>query len=500
MAGAHEHGRAVSRAQRAAETLEQHLQAGAAALEPRRALVALVGRCRAHLAVHVRQQRRAAVATAGEQREHLVEAAPVGIGIEVAEAGRHAPPHLPVRRRPVAALHRAPAVAQPEQRVELLEQLDRRRTPAQRPDAHRMARGRRRRDVEHRVGDVEPAAQVDVAVLVLEADVARGRELLDEPVLQHERAELGLRRAVVDDVGLPRPRRAVGRRREVRAGARAQRDRLADVEHLARAVAKQVDAGVVGQARDVGPRRRARPPRRAAPAVRRARAPPRRAQRPQRRQPVADRHGVHAQLREQRAEHARAGLGVGERAVRRLDLDAERVGQRGELALAGERCEASRQRHGAQRRRVGPRQPGALARLAQHAAVEGDVVADEHAAVDLRDEVGQHEVCRRCLVHHGLRDPCEALDAATQRRAHADERLVALVQLAAADQDRADLGQLAGVARLAVRLGVDDEELGVGEWRFEEVGGHGPTSICWPPDVLHVSLRAIAVSSADAQG
>ena len=64
----------------------------------------------------------------------------------------------------LAARQRAPAVAQPEQRVELLDQLGRRRAAAHRADADRVARGRLARDLEDRERDVQPAAQVDVAV------------------------------------------------------------------------------------------------------------------------------------------------------------------------------------------------------------------------------------------------------------------------------------------------------------------------------------------------
>ena len=48
-----------------------------------------------------------------------------------------------------------------------------------------------------------------------------------------------------------------------------------------------------------------------------------------------------------------------------------------------------------------------------------------------------------------------------ERLRDADERAPAVVQLAAADQHRADLGQLAALAREPVGLGVDGEELGV---------------------------------------
>jgi len=194
----------------------------------------------------------------------------------------------------------------------------------------------------------------------------------------------------------------------VRSRACAQRDGLADVEHLSGGVAKDVDAGLVGQAGRVRPvaldrtrADRARGPRR-----------PRSARRAQRRERVGDGRGVRAQLAEQRAEDARAGLGVGECAVRRLDLDAERVGECGQPALARERSETSRQRDGAQRGRVGPAQVGALEGLAQHAAVERGVVGDEHAPLQLLGEVGQDRVGRRGGVDHVLGDLREVLDRA----------------------------------------------------------------------------------------
>src|SRR3954451_25270568 len=58
------------------------------------------------------------------------EVVPRGASVaDAAEQGRHAPPHLPLRLRPVPALHRAPAVPRPEQRVDLLHHLHRGRTP-----------------------------------------------------------------------------------------------------------------------------------------------------------------------------------------------------------------------------------------------------------------------------------------------------------------------------------------------------------------------------------
>jgi hypothetical protein len=102
-------------------------------------------------------------------------------------------------------------VAQAEERVELLLELDGGGTAAQRTDRHRAAGGRLARDLDDRIGDVQPAAQVDERVVVLVYDVARRVQLLDEPVLEHERAQLGVRRAMVDERRLLGP--ALGGRR-----------------------------------------------------------------------------------------------------------------------------------------------------------------------------------------------------------------------------------------------------------------------------------------------
>jgi hypothetical protein len=332
----------------------------------------------------VGQQRRAAIAVAGEQRERLVEPAAVEVGIEVVEARRQAAPHLAVGRRPLAQAQGTPAMAQAEQRLQLLLELDRHRPAAQRADGHRVAGRRLAGDLEHRIGDVQAAAQVDVGVVVLVDDVAGRAQLADQPVLEHERAELRAGRAVVDDRRLLGPALDPRRGREVRPRAGAQRDRLADVEHLPGGVAHEVDAGLVGQP---GGRRGAALDDAAGERAPRPR-PRSAAHRPQRREPVGDRRRVRAQAPEQRAEDARAGLGVGERAVLDLDVDAERVGQRGEAALAHERREAARERDGAQHRRVGPGEVRARERLREDAAVEGRVVGHQHAAADQLGELG----------------------------------------------------------------------------------------------------------------
>ena len=180
-------------------------------------------------------------------------------------------------------------------------------------------------------------------------------------------------------------------------------------------------------------------------------------------------HGqrVGAQPREERAEDARARLGVGQGAVRDLDLDPQRLGQRAQPALAPQRVQAPRQRDRAQLRRVGPAQAGALEGLAQHPAVERRAVGHEHAPAQLRGQLGQLRLGRGRLVDHRLGDAGEALDPARERGADRQQRLPALVQLAAADEHGAHLGELAGIARQPVRLGVDDEELRGGDGLIE---------------------------------
>ena len=186
---------------------------------------------------------------------------------------------------------------------------------------------------------------------------------------------------------------------------------------------------------------------------------------------LADRRRVRVQPREQRAEHARAGLRVGQRAVRHADLDPERVGERGEPAAPLQRREPARHRDRAEHRRLRPVERRARERPAQHADVEARRVRDQHAPAQQPAEVGQHRLGRRRAVDHLLRDPGEALDPARQRLGDADERGPAVVQLAAADEHRADLGQLAALAGEPVRLRVDGDELGRRERRGQQVLG-----------------------------
>jgi hypothetical protein len=368
-----------------------------------------------------------------------------------------------------AARQLAPAVAQAEQRVELLDELGRDEPPAHRADAHRVSRRRLARHLEDRERDVEAAPQVDVAVgLRLPAHVARRLEGPDQPRLEQQRAELGVGGLVVDLLRVTRPDRAgIG---EVRPRPRAQADRLADVERAAVGVAEDVDPRVLGQPREVGAAlgraaRRGRLRTRAAPS-----------RRAEQRERLPHRPGVRAQAPEQGAEHPGAGLGVGQRPVRRVDLDPERVGERREPAAALQRGEAAGHRDRAEHGRRRPVEPRARERLAQHPLVEARRVRDEHPPAQPDREVGQHRLGGRRRLEHGLGDPGEALDAAAERSGDADERAPAVVQLAAADEHRAHLGELALLAGTAVRLRVDGEELGRGQRLGGEVGGekHGP--------------------------
>ena len=146
-----------------------------------------------------------------------------------------------------------------------------------------------------------------------------------------------------------------------------------------------------------------------------------------------------------------------------VDLDPERVGQRaparacGPAARSGARAAPCR----------APAAPASRARRARTPARSTRVSKRALCATSTRPssssrELGQHLRGRRRAVDHRLRDAGEALDPARQRPLRPHERVEGLVQLAAAHQHGAHLGQLAQVAAEAVGLGVDREELGAG--------------------------------------
>ena len=277
--------------------------------------------------------------------------------------------------------------------------------------------------------------------------------LLDQAVLEHERPELRVRALVIDHGRLDRPVRRQARGREVGAGTAADRDRLADVQHPAGVVSEQVHAGILGQLAEVELGRRGQR-RDAALAARRA--PAARVHESQR---IGDRQRVRAQPREHRAQHARARLRVGERAVRGVNLDPERIGEHAQPALVLQRQQLARERRGAEDGRVRPVEADQLERAAQHAAVERRVVRHQHPAFEELLQRRQDGLEAGGIREHLLRDPGEPLNSPAERPVASHERGPAIVELATADQHRAHLGHLARIPAEAVGLGVHDKKL-----------------------------------------
>ena len=119
----HQPRRGVGGAQHAVEPLEHPRQPVAPAQQRRGALEALASADASRIRAVDLLDQCLARARRLEMRERHVELAAVGVRVEVAEAGRHAAAHLPVRRRVLAHLQLAPAVAQPVERRELVGQL-----------------------------------------------------------------------------------------------------------------------------------------------------------------------------------------------------------------------------------------------------------------------------------------------------------------------------------------------------------------------------------------
>ena len=149
--------------------------------------------------------------------------------------------------------------------------------------------------------------------------------------------------------------------------------------------------------------------------------------------------------------------------------------------------EPARELDGADDRGLGPLHPRTLERLPEDADVEARVVRDEHAPLEHVRDLGEHLVGRRRSVHHALCNAGEALDAARERPLDLDERVVGLVQLPASHEHGPDLGHLAEVAAVAVRLGVHGDELGGSEGCGES--GHEPAIESRPPDGWDESVQ-----------
>ena len=380
-----------------------------------------------------------------------VEPLAVEVRVQVVQARRQAAAHLPVGRRVLAARQRAPAVAQAEQRVELLDQLGGGRPPAHRADADRVAGGGLARDLEDRERDVEPAAQVDVAVgLGLAAHVAGRAQRLDQPVLEQQRAELGLGHLVVDVLGLRRPGRAGARSASApacagrptcrrRAGGRRRRGRC---RRPARAGARRGAGARRAARRTFGGPRADLARRRAARSRRRSSARSRTAARTARRRPArtSARRAARGGPRRPRPRARRpASPGRGGAAAARTGARARPC-----RAPAGPATRARRARTpGAARARRRPRcGPPAPARAACCSAA----AAPPRARAPRRPSPAMIPVKRWIPRPSGFATPTSDSNS--------------LVQLAAADQHRADLGQLAALAREAVGLGVEGDELG----------------------------------------
>ena len=219
----------------------------------------------------------------------------------------------------VAPRQATAAVAQSEQRVQLLHQLQGQPAPADGPDRDGVPGGRVGRDLEDRKRDVEPAADVDQAVVAPGQALVAGRaQLLDQPVLEHQRGQLRARHAVVDDRGVRRPvRRAASTGRSAPAPGCGSRPTCRRTGPGRRRRGTGTRRGHAGARRTRGRRARraaARPRRAAAAAGPAPQAPARPAARSSA-SASATVDGVGAQPREQRAQHPRAGLGVGQRPV-----------------------------------------------------------------------------------------------------------------------------------------------------------------------------------------
>ena len=85
-----------------------------------------------------------------------------------------------------------------------------------------------------------------------------------------------------------------------------------------------------------------------------------------------------------------------------FDLDSQRLGDGDELSLALERQQRTRQRGGAENRRVGPGHPDAFERLAQDPPVERRVVGHHHPPAQARLQLSDRELKRWCVIDHRL--------------------------------------------------------------------------------------------------
>ena len=153
-----------------------------------------------------------------------------------------------------------------------------------------------------------------------------------------------------------------------------------------------------------------------------------------------------------------------------LVVEAEARGQRAEPAVGHLVADqAAGQGDGVDLHRVVAGVPGPLERGAQEGDVEADVVADDHGAPQELEQRRQHRLDARRRRDHRVGEPGEHGDLRRDRPARVDERLERAEALAAADLDRADLGDGVVGAVAAGGLEVEDAERDVGQRRAEVV-------------------------------
>jgi hypothetical protein len=248
-------------------------------------------------------------------------------------------------------------------------------------------------------------------------------------------------------LGIARP---VARRREVRARARAQADRLADVQRAAVGVAEDVDARVLRQLRDVGRWSRGRGAR--APRLRGARCG----------RSSASASPIVRRVRAQRgnsAQNTRAQVSASGSA--RCTAPTSIPSASASAASPRRRCSGASRRASATVHSTGgsgQSSAGARERLLQHAAVEARVVGDEHAPA---------AAARRSLAGHGegggaastmaCEMPVKRWMPRPERLSTPDAASPSVVELAAADQHGADSSARTLRAR-ARSLRVDRED------------------------------------------
>ena len=277
------------------------------------------------------------------------------------------------------------------------------------------------------------------------ARVARRADLPDQAQLLERRLELGARHPPLDPLrrGHSRfDRRPLPVAAEVRAQARPQVARPADVEHLVVAAEEEVDAGAGRRA--VGEMALVEQP----PCSRRRKG-----------REVGDRPRA-AFLREadQREQQLGGGAGVRERTVAR---PLARVEKPRELTETEARYASGEQRprepHGVDDRRADAAAGQELGLAVEEGEVEARVVRHEDS-VACEGEEASHGLRRpRCATELGGSEPGHRARPGVDRKPRVDERLELGVDLEPAHAHRPDLADSGAARPQPRRLEVDDD-------------------------------------------